>query len=681
MAGSRLKRLWGLFAAGIAAALLVPAAASANTITVNSNADPSASAPGCTLHDAITAANNNTVVNGCAAGGIASDTINISLPTGSTITLAGALPNLTSDMSINGPGSGQLTVTGLDLYRPFKETSLSTDSISGMTITHGLCDSGCSSSAQGGAIYNSGTLTLTDVVVSFSHSNFSSSTDNFAEGGGIENTGGATLHLILSTVIGNLVTASGGSSQNDAAGGGILSNGTLTLDRSTVSSNSASATGTATGFSTAAGGGISTRAALTLTRSTIDHNTVDASGSSAANTAQGGGISGANAPAVTISLDRTTINGNVLTASGTAPTANGGGIGTDGSTFTVTSSTISENSAAMNANLRVGSTTHSIANSIVANPLGGGANCNTINTGSLGYNIDSTATCGFTQTGDHQNTPPLLGPLADNGGPTQTMAPSCGSPALDQGSAFGATTDQRGLTRPVLLPDYPDAATGDVSDIGAVELQTTPGTACLSATSNDFGNQPVDGGPTAPITITLTNGGTTDIHITTAAVTGPDASQFPKSAETCTGTTLTPGTSCAFGVGFDPSSAGAKSAAISFTDDASLSPQQVALTGTGIAPSTPPATAPPTPPPPATLPDTSLTSQIKKKKHKATFTFSSADGSSSYLCKLDKRAFSPCTSPIIFRHLRTGKHTFTVEAVNVAGADPSPATFRFKLKP
>ena len=66
---------------------------------------------------------------------------------------------------------------------------------------------------------------------------------------------------------------------------------------------------------------------------------------------------------------------------------------------------------------------------------------------------------------------PLLGPLQDNGGPTQTMAPAEGSPVIDAGSAFGLTTDQRGLSRPF---DFsPIANTADGSDIGAVELPLT----------------------------------------------------------------------------------------------------------------------------------------------------------------------------------------------------------------
>ena len=68
---------------------------------------------------------------------------------------------------------------------------------------------------------------------------------------------------------------------------------------------------------------------------------------------------------------------------------------------------------------------------------------------------------------------PQLGPLADNGGPTQTMAPSSTSPALDAGDGFGAQQDQRAARRPIELPSVPNstAAGADGSDIGAFELQ------------------------------------------------------------------------------------------------------------------------------------------------------------------------------------------------------------------
>jgi hypothetical protein len=67
---------------------------------------------------------------------------------------------------------------------------------------------------------------------------------------------------------------------------------------------------------------------------------------------------------------------------------------------------------------------------------------------------------------------PLLGPLASNGGSTQTLLPAPNSPVVDAGSAFGLTTDQRGLPRPANFPAI--ANVGDGSDIGAVELRAPP---------------------------------------------------------------------------------------------------------------------------------------------------------------------------------------------------------------
>jgi hypothetical protein len=64
----------------------------------------------------------------------------------------------------------------------------------------------------------------------------------------------------------------------------------------------------------------------------------------------------------------------------------------------------------------------------------------------------------------------LLGPLANNGGPTLTMALLPGSPAIDRGgSSTLAATDQRGFARISDIPSIPN--TGDGSDIGAFEVQ------------------------------------------------------------------------------------------------------------------------------------------------------------------------------------------------------------------
>jgi hypothetical protein len=64
---------------------------------------------------------------------------------------------------------------------------------------------------------------------------------------------------------------------------------------------------------------------------------------------------------------------------------------------------------------------------------------------------------------------PLLAPLGNYGGPTPTMRPLGGSPAIDRGYSFGLWNDQRGFGRPWQYFELPDAEDGDGSDIGAFE--------------------------------------------------------------------------------------------------------------------------------------------------------------------------------------------------------------------
>ena len=109
--------------------------------------------------------------------------------------------------------------------------------------------------------------------------------------------------------------------------------------------------------------------------------------------------------------------------------------------------------------------TPTVKNTIIANssPAGDCAEGRVI---SLGHNLDSDGTCGLTEPTDLPNTDPLLGPLADNGGPTLTHALLPTSPAIDAGSCMAVdgspvTTDQRDATRPQ----------GAACDIGAYEVQ------------------------------------------------------------------------------------------------------------------------------------------------------------------------------------------------------------------
>lgn len=119
-----------------------------------------------------------------------------------------------------------------------------------------------------------------------------------------------------------------------------------------------------------------------------------------------------------------------------------------------------------------GSSYHNVRNTILSNNINtnyGSYNCSQVQN-SLGYNISSDGSCFFNQTGDLQNTDPLLANLQDNGGPTFTHALTEGSPAIDAGDpANFPATDQRGIARPADGNKDGNA----VCDIGSYELKTS----------------------------------------------------------------------------------------------------------------------------------------------------------------------------------------------------------------
>ena len=94
------------------------------------------------------------------------------------------------------------------------------------------------------------------------------------------------------------------------------------------------------------------------------------------------------------------------------------------------------------------------------------SNCSVSSPGSitsLGYNLETGTECGFSATGDLEETSPELTALQNNGGNTDTIAPAPTSPGVDSSPTsfpFCGGTDQRGVTRPQ----------GSGCDIGAVEL-------------------------------------------------------------------------------------------------------------------------------------------------------------------------------------------------------------------
>jgi Protein of unknown function (DUF1573) len=103
-------------------------------------------------------------------------------------------------------------------------------------------------------------------------------------------------------------------------------------------------------------------------------------------------------------------------------------------------------------------------------------------------------------------------------------------------------------------------------------------TVTVSTSSLDLngstGGQTV-GTTSAPQTLTLTNNGTTPLAIASITASGDFAE-----TNTC-GSSLAPGASCTITVTFTPTAAGSRTGVVTITDNASSSPQIVALSGTG----------------------------------------------------------------------------------------------------
>ena len=391
-------------------------------------ASDSAVHTGVSLRDAVTSANQD------GAQGIASTISFAGTVNGNPITLSQGQIELkagTGTTTING--GNQITVDGGGVSRVFLVDSGAQVVLTGLIIQHAN-----PGSTIGGGIENLGTLTVNSVTLSHNTASY---------GGGIFNYGG-TLTVGNSTFTGNSASVSGG---------GLDSSGTLTVTNTTFSTNSASYGGAIfnnyetmtlinviiSGNSAAIfGGGIGNYGSLTVTTSTISGNS--ATGSSS----QGGGIF--NASTGTLTVNSSTLTGN-------SSISQGGGIFNQG-TVTLSNSTIYANTSGAGGGIdTLNGSLKSIVNTIVAgnsgstgpdiygpviagnnNLVGNSANMTGLTNGTSG-NLIGTSTSPLN---------PHLASLANNGGPTQTLALLPGSPAIDAGSNTGAPlTDQRGYLR------------------------------------------------------------------------------------------------------------------------------------------------------------------------------------------------------------------------------------------
>ena len=486
-----------LVLAGLLLCFLLGSTAGAATLTVNTLDDTGADNTLCSLRDAITAANANLNYHGCTGTNYGDDTIHFDVS--GTITLTSSLSLLAfSPQVLTIDGTGQtITISGDNTFQIMVVSSNFQLTLENLEVTKGKL-----------GIMNTGNLTVTNSTFSDNHSD---------TGGAIFNYEGGSLTVTNSTFSSNSATGSGGgaicnygnsltvtgsifSGNSAGSGGGILNfTGAINITSSIFSDNSAASTGgsitnlgtltitdsTFTGNSTkgsndaivSAGGGIYNTGTLTVISSTFSSNNA-AIGS--ASYSAGGGI---------ININRSTLTVANSTFFGNSTDGYGGGIANDG-TLTVTNSTFSGNSANTSSGGNLfNSGVLTLSNTILANsPSGGdcGSSGGTITASGVNLVMDGTCSIPGALTAD-----PLLGPLANNDGPTQTMALLPGSPALDAAddticaAAPVSGLDQRGVTRPQ----------GTQCDIGAYEFMLTPTTTTLN----------VD--PTSPVygqTVTLT---------------------------------------------------------------------------------------------------------------------------------------------------------------------------------
>ncbi|MEM8637610.1 MAG: CHAT domain-containing protein [Cyanobacteria bacterium P01_G01_bin.54] len=415
------------------------------------------------------------------------DTVNFNVS--GTITLTGSdiawsVNNVTID------GSGQTMVVDGDNTDSVFDIAATNVTIQNLTIQNG------SSADVGGGIHHtgSGTLSLNNVTVT------NSTAAN--EGGGIYSQDG-NISLVNATIANNSstggdgggiysrdgivsltnTTISGNSLANGMTGGGgiVMEAGTLTIQNSSITNNSAGSSG----------GGINTDAtAVTITDSTISGNIAK----------DGGGLKVENE---NLTITRSTISGNQATGSGMNDGAGGilvqmgditlinstvsgnstgnagGGIESDNGDINLINSTIAFNTAANNGGgiLISNLEDNTIHNTIVAN-----------NTAPTGPDIaadlsDSdvqhsliTSTSGITGltlsngvNGNIIGQDPVLGPLQNNGGSTATHALDRNSPAVNAGNNdLALDTNDATLT----IDQNGNFRIFDLSvDIGAYELQ------------------------------------------------------------------------------------------------------------------------------------------------------------------------------------------------------------------
>jgi hypothetical protein len=371
--------------------------------------------------------------------------------------------------------------------------------------------------AVGGGIESTGDLSVTATKVSFNQASAgaggrATATGNGGPGGGADSGGidvtqgpittNPTASMTDSQISDNVelggaggnATGSGHAVGNGGGAFGAMSMNTFgatTITKSTIGDNTATggvagtpangAPGSAGG--NAGGAGLEAGGPFTLTSSTVSGNrATGAPASTGLGSSGGGGFGGGIDLEFPTTIVNTTITGNLVSA-GAGEQASGGGIydsQVGDSLLTLASVTIAGNrvTAASAAMALGGNLSHGVASPISARDAiiaggstsGGDANCDGKIASDGGHNLESTtpSQCGLSaDAGDVIGSDPLLGPLASNGGLTQTRALDVGSPAIGAG---GQCTDPESGGQPLKIDQRGDPRANSC-DIGAFEGQ------------------------------------------------------------------------------------------------------------------------------------------------------------------------------------------------------------------
>src|SRR5581483_372332 len=156
------------------------------------------------------------------------------------------------------------------------------------------------------------------------------------------------------------------------------------------------------------------------------------------------------------------------------------------------------------------------------------------------------------------------------------------------GSATLSNVGLTGITAGVYPGGVAASFAGDTGHDGTTGANTltvnAPAAVSPSPGSKDFGSQRV-GTTGAAQTFTITNSGGATLNVSSAGVVGADGSQYVASNDTCSGQAVAPTGSCSVDVAFAPTSAGAHNgASLRIVSDAASSPDDLALSGTGVVP-------------------------------------------------------------------------------------------------